>query len=143
VPGHLTQTPYNIIVLSRICACEILLPLDFLRELRIKTLRKFMEHSFRYLLQVLLSAGLVLFVTVAVKTRAFPQYAVLGWNLRGTPATGRATLFPTGTATTPAVVLPLRSALENSAPTFTRAASSWAFRNYRQGAKDLTLRWQL
>ncbi len=38
-------------------------PLDFLRVLRIKTLRKFMERSFLKLLHGVLSIGLVLFVT--------------------------------------------------------------------------------
>jgi hypothetical protein len=39
------------------------LPLDFLRELRIKTLREFMEPFFLKLLYGVLSIGLVLFVT--------------------------------------------------------------------------------
>src|SRR5262249_30536562 len=39
------------------------LPLDFLRELRIKTIRKFMERFFLKLLYGVLSIGLVLFVT--------------------------------------------------------------------------------
>ena len=65
------------------------LSLDFLRELRIKTLRKIMERSFRYLLQVLLSTGLVLLVTGCGED---PRYSgntqYLGGTYGGVPATG-------------------------------------------------------
>jgi hypothetical protein len=63
--------------------------LDFLRELRIKTLRKFMERSFRYLLQAVLPFALVLLVTGCGEDPRFSantQY--LGGTYGGVPAAG-------------------------------------------------------
>ena len=59
------------------------LPLDFLRALRIKTLRKFMERSFLNLLYAVLSIGLVLLVTGLRRRPAlFRQHPVFGRRLR-------------------------------------------------------------
>jgi hypothetical protein len=63
--------------------------LDFLRELRIKTLRKFMERSILNLLHGVLSIGLVLFVIGCGEDPRFSantQY--LGGTYGGVPATG-------------------------------------------------------
>src|SRR6266480_3045392 len=74
---------------------------------------------------------------VAAKTRASPPTLSIWAVLTGASRLlGPATASRIGTAITPAVVLRLRSALENSAPTFTRAASSWVFHNYQPDAKD-------
>jgi hypothetical protein len=58
-------------------------PLDFLRVLRIKTLRKFMERSFFYLLHALLSVALVLLVTGCAEDPRFSantQYLGSGYG---------------------------------------------------------------
>ena len=115
-------------------------PLDFLRELRIKTLRKIMERSILKLLYGVLSIGLVLFVTGCGEDPRYSgntQYVggVYGGQ-QGVVVVHRATPSRIGTAITPAEVLPLRSASENSAPIFTKAACSWVFRNCPPVAKD-------
>jgi L,D-transpeptidase catalytic domain len=64
-------------------------PLDFLRELRIKTLRKFMERSFLRLLSGVLSVGLVLLVTGCAEDPRFSadtQY--IGGVYGGPPTAG-------------------------------------------------------
>jgi hypothetical protein len=63
--------------------------LDFLRALRIKTLRKFMERSFLILLHGVLSVGLILLVTGCAEDPRFSantQY--LGGTYGGVPAAG-------------------------------------------------------
>ena len=63
--------------------------LDFLRVLRIKTLREFMERSFLYLLHAVLSVALVLLVTGCGEDPRFSantQY--LGGTYGGVPAAG-------------------------------------------------------
>ena len=116
-------------------------PLDFLRALRIKTLRKFMECSFLHLLHGVLSVGLVLLVTGCGEDPRFSantQY--LGGGYGGARLVHRAIPSRIGTAITPAEVPPLRSASANSAPIFTRAACSSVFHNCPLAARDLTLR---
>jgi L,D-transpeptidase catalytic domain len=69
--------------------CATPRPLDFLRELRIKTLRKFMERSFLRLLSGVLSVGLVLLVTGCTEDPRFSadtQY--IGGVYGGAPPAG-------------------------------------------------------
>ena len=99
-----------------------------------------MERSFLHLLHAVLSVALVLLVTGCGEDPRFSantQY-LGGGGTYGGAQTGapRVTPSPTGTAITPAEVLPLRSASENSAPIFTKAACSWVFRNCPPAAKD-------
>ena len=58
-------------------------PLDFLRALRIKTLRKFMERSFFHLLYGVFSIGLVLLVTGCAEDPRFSGTQYLGGGYGG------------------------------------------------------------
>ena len=59
--------------------------LDFLRELRIKTLRKSMERSLLCLLYAVLSAGLVLLVTSCAEDPRFSGNFISTFRLIGPP----------------------------------------------------------
>ena len=99
-----------------------------------------MERSFLHLLHAVLSVALVLLVTGCGEDPRFSantQYwAAAAYGGAQGVAVHRATPSRIGTAITPAEVLPLRSASENSAPIFTKAACSWVFRNCPPVAKD-------
>ena len=98
-----------------------------------------MERFFLNFLYGVLSIGLVLLVTGCGEDPRFSantQYLGGVYGGQAVVVVHRATPSRIGTAITPAVVLPLRSASENSAPIFTKAACSSGFRNCPPAARD-------